>query len=64
VYSWHALRHGRGIYIWERFKDLVKVKDALGQKSLSAAEWYVNLSPAQREDALKVLDKDAMEMTW
>lgn len=50
IYSWHALRHGRGVFLWERFTDLVMVRDMLRQKSLSSAEVYVHMSPKRTEE--------------
>lgn len=58
LYSWHALRHGRGVMIWERFHDLVMVRDMLGQKSLSSAEIYIQMSPSTRQQALDKLNQD------
>jgi len=58
VTSFHSLRHGRGVYIYERFKDHVMVRDMLRQKSLSAAEFYMQLSPARQEEYRSVLDQD------
>jgi len=55
-YSWHALRHGRGVLIMDQFEDLVMVRDSLRQKSLSAAEFYVNLSPKRRQEYQNTMD--------
>lgn len=59
-YSYHSLRHGRGVLIWERFKDLVMVKNMLRQKSLSSAEVYMHLSPDNKRKYQAALD-EAME---
>ena len=56
AYSFHALRHGRGLLIYERFKDPVMLRDMLRQKTLSAAEWYMHLSPERQREYLAVLD--------
>jgi integrase len=55
-YSFHALRHGRGLLIYERFKDPVMLRDMLRQATLSAAEWYMHLSPERQREYLEVLD--------
>lgn len=60
-YSFHALRHGRGLTIYERFKDPVLLRDSLRQATLSAAEWYMNLSPERQQEYLDVLDGIAIE---
>jgi len=56
VYSFHSLRHGRGVLVYERFQDPVMLRDMLPQKSLAATEFYMHLSPAQQEKYLSVLD--------
>lgn len=56
-YSYHALRHGRGVQIWERFQDHAMVRDFLRQKSLGAAEFYIRISPARQDAFRKQLDK-------
>lgn len=56
VYSYHSLRHGRGVMIYERFNDPVMLRDMLRQKSLGATEFYMHLSPAQQQKYLSVLD--------
>lgn len=61
-YSWHALRHGRGVMIMDKFEDLVMVRDSLRQKSLSAAEFYVNLSPKKQAAYRDALDKVVGEL--
>jgi site-specific recombinase XerD len=61
VYSWHALRHGRGVHIWERFKDLLKVARMLRHKSLKSTEIYVHMSPSGREEFLSQLNESKNE---
>jgi len=58
AYSYHALRHGRGVLLWERFQDQVLLRDMLRQKTLSAAEWYMHLSPARKRKILDKLDEE------
>jgi site-specific recombinase XerD len=55
-YSWHSLRHGRGVFLWERFQDLVVTRDMLGQASISAAEIYTQLSPQALAEKQKKLE--------
>jgi len=62
--SWHALRHARGSFIWERFKDQVLVRDTLRQKSLSAAEIYMHMSQSKRDEYRRVLDDAAQSMSF
>jgi integrase len=59
IYSWHSLRHGRGVLLWEKFGDPVIVRDMLRQKSISSAEIYMHLSPARAEELKKRLDSAA-----
>lgn len=59
-YSFHSLRHGRGVHIWERFRDDVMVRDMLRQKTLSAAEFYLHLSPEKQAEYKTVLDSDVL----
>lgn len=61
-YSWHALRHGRGMYLWTRFKDVLMVRDGLRQKSITSAEIYAHFDPATLEGYLDVLERDALDM--
>jgi integrase len=56
-YSWHCLRHGRGVMIMDQFDDLVMVRDSLRQKSLGAAEFYIHLSPAKAAKYREALDR-------
>lgn len=58
-YSFHALRHGRGVHVYERFQDLNMVKGMLRQKSLTSAEIYVHMSPAKQEEYRRKLETDS-----
>ncbi len=62
AYSYHSLRHGRGVLIYERFQDHVMTRDSLRQKSLSSAEWYMHLSPQRKQEYQSALDDVAAEM--
>jgi len=46
-YSWHSLRHGRAVYIYENFTDQVMVKDMLRHSDLDSSKIYINLSPGK-----------------
>lgn len=58
AYSFHALRHGRGVRIYEKFEDFVMVRDMLRQKSISSTEWYMHLSPQRKQKLRDALDAD------
>jgi site-specific recombinase XerD len=62
VYSWHALRHGRGMLVYERFEDLVMVRDMLRQKSTKTAEIYARISPRRAAEARALLEQDEMKL--
>lgn len=48
-YSWHALRHSRGSYVWETTTDQKSVQSALRQKSFGSSERYIHLSAKKKE---------------
>jgi integrase len=56
TYSWHALRHGRGVMLYESFENLVMVRDMLRQKSTKTAEIYAHISPRKAAEASAVLE--------
>jgi len=58
AYSFHALRHGRGVRIYEKFEDFVMVRDMLRQKSISSTEWYMHLSPQRKQKLRDALDTE------
>lgn len=62
--SWHALRHARGSFIWERFKDQVLSRDSLRHKSMSASEIYMHMSQSKRDEYRRVLDDAAQGMSF
>lgn len=47
-YSWHALRHGRGVAIWSLGKNLKLVQNMLRHKSMMTSERYVHLDPKEK----------------
>lgn len=55
-YSWHALRHGRGLAIWSAFRDVKKVQEFLRHKHISASERYVHLDPAEKQSMSDTLE--------
>jgi len=61
-YSWHALRHGRGVLLMDEFDDPVMVRDSLRQKSLGAAEFYIHLSPKKQALYRATLDKASKKL--
>lgn len=57
--SFHALRHGRGVMIWNESKDIELVRRQLRQTSLGSTQRYVHLSEAatrQYEKRLEGID--------
>jgi integrase len=61
-YSWHALRHGRGMQLWSKFRDLKVVADFLGHSNVMTASIYVHLDPAQRQERSEKLAEDWVEV--
>lgn len=57
IYSWHALRHGRGVLLWDRFHDLGLVKEMLGHKSIKSSEFYIHVSPQRSEEVRAALER-------
>lgn len=57
LYSWHSLRHARGVYLYERFGDLDMVKKMLRQKHIATAEIYIDMSPARQDKLRNALDE-------
>lgn len=58
IYSTHCLRHARGVYLWEKFKDLVTIAKGLGHSSLKNAEIYIGMSPEARQSKLSTLNEE------
>ena len=57
-YSWHSLRHGRGMQLWSKFRDLKVVAEFLGHKNVMTASIYIHLDPATREERSAKLSED------
>jgi integrase len=60
-YSWHSLRHGRGVRVWSLFKDLVMVKGALRHRNIAAAQIYAGLDPETKADYKKKMERVAFD---
>jgi site-specific recombinase XerD len=56
IYSWHALRHARGMFLYERFNDLSMVQKMLGHKSIASTQIYVHMSPRRKAAYRESLD--------
>lgn len=48
--SFHALRHGRGVLVYEKFEDLVMVRDSLRHLDTATAGIYAQISPKKAEE--------------
>lgn len=55
IYSFHSLRHGRGAAVYAATENLQAVKEMLRQKTLSAAEKYIQLTPSGLDDVRRKL---------
>ncbi len=49
-YSFHALRHGRGMQLWQQFHDLKLIQSMLRHKDIAAAQIYAHLDPQRRDE--------------
>jgi integrase len=45
--SFHALRHGRGVVVWEATHDLKFLQECMRHKSLNSSEIYMHISPGK-----------------
>jgi len=65
-YSWHALRHGRGVQLWEvSGHDAKVVQDGLRHSSpVTSMAIYAHMSPERRSEILKLLDKRALDVEF
>jgi site-specific recombinase XerD len=59
VYSWHALRHGRGVRLWNAFRDLIAVRDGLRHSGIGVASIYADLDPEARKEMKKKMEKQS-----
>jgi integrase len=62
IYSWHSLRHGRGVQLWEKFHDLVIVKNMLRHTDISSAQVYAGISPSTIDRYSDELESDAVKV--
>jgi integrase len=60
VYSFHALRHGRGVQLYDATKDLKFVQTCLRHESMRTSEIYVHLSPENIEKFSGELNRRAI----
>lgn len=60
-YSFHALRHGRGLQLWEATHDLQFVRESLRHQSMSSTALYVHLSPGTRDKYRQQLETQMEE---
>lgn len=58
AYSWHALRHGRGVLIWERTGDIKAVQEFLRHTGLGSTEFYIHISPKRGKELAEKLGAD------
>jgi site-specific recombinase XerD len=61
AYSWHGLRHGRGVQLWEKFKDLKLVQLMLRHSCIESTQVYVGMSPSTLQVYSAKLDEDRLE---
>lgn len=62
LYSWHSLRHGRGVRVYSQFRDLVFTRDALRHKDIKTAQIYARLDPERRAEYKKALERGALSL--
>lgn len=58
LYSFHSLRHGRGVMVWDVTGDLVAVSKCLRHKDVKAAQIYAHLSPKKRDEYRKAMESN------
>lgn len=60
-YSWHSLRHGRGVTMYSISQNLEAVREALRHKNLKTAEIYIGLDAELRQQYQKKLERRAFD---
>ena len=60
-YSFHSLRHGRGVLLYSRFQDLLLVRDCLRQKDMKSAQVYVGLDLEKTQEYKRKLNRIAFD---
>lgn len=56
-YSWHSLRHGRGMMVWAATHDLKAVQAYLRHKTVEMAEKYSHMDPEKNQERLNSLSQ-------
>lgn len=57
-YSFHALRHFRGVQLYKRFKDPQLVKESLRHRRLSSTEVYIHAVDVLRKQRATDIEED------
>jgi integrase len=60
LYSWHSLRHGRGVRVHSLFNDLAFTRDALRHKNIASTQVYARLDPERKAEYKKQLERGAL----
>ena len=60
-YSWHSLRHGRGVMLYSTTRDMQACKEGMRHKSLKATEIYMALDAELAQTFKKALNKRAFD---
>lgn len=63
AYSYHALRHGRGVFIHDKFErakenPLLVVKEMLGHKSINSTQIYAHMSDEKKARARELIEDE------
>ena len=56
-YSFHSLRHGRAVLIWDQTGDLQAVKSLMRHQNIQTSEGYMHLSPKKTRDMREALSE-------
>lgn len=60
-YSWHSLRHGRGVTLYSHTHEVEAVREGLRHKHLKTAEIYIGLDAELKGQYKKTLNKAAFD---
>jgi integrase len=55
-YSWHSLRHGRGVYLYKKTKDPKVVQNVLRHKDAKTSQLYIDLDAESKAQYSSALD--------
>jgi site-specific recombinase XerD len=61
AYSWHGLRHGRGVQLWEKFHDQKLVQLMLRHSDIASTQVYIGMSPSTLAGYSDKLNEDKLE---